>query len=56
MYRGKSKFVVDVYKDATKEPYGYLLIDLRPETDENYRIRTKMFPDNQPQYAYLPKV
>ena len=36
MYPGKSKFVVEAYKDATKEPYGYLLIDLIPETDENY--------------------
>lgn len=56
MYPGKSKFVVEAYKDATKEPYGYLLIDLRPETDENYRIRTKIFPDDERQYVYIPKV
>ena len=41
IYPGKSKFVVVAYKDATKEPYGYLLIVLRPETDDNYRIRIK---------------
>lgn len=56
MYPGKSKFVVEAYKDATKEPYGYLLIDLRPETDENYRIRTNIFPDDERQYVYIPKV
>ena len=56
MYPGKSKFVVEAYKDATKEPYGYLLIDLRPETDENYRIRTKIFPDDERQYVYIPRV
>lgn len=56
MHPGKSKFVVDAYEDATKEPYGYLLIDLRPETDDRYRIRTKIFPDDDRQYAYLPKV
>lgn len=56
MYPGKSKFVVEAYKDATKEPYGYLLIDLRPETDENYRLRTKIFPDDDRQYVYIPKV
>jgi hypothetical protein len=56
MYPGRSKFVVEAYKDATKNPYGYLLIDLRPETDESYRIRTNIFPDDDRQYAYVPKV
>jgi hypothetical protein len=56
MYPGKSQFVVEAYEDATKEPYGYLLIDLRPDTDDRYRIRTKIFPDDPRQYAYLPKV
>lgn len=56
MYPGKSKFVVEAFKDATKEPYGYLLIDLRPETDERYRIRTNIFPDDNRQYVYVPKV
>jgi hypothetical protein len=56
MYPGRSKFVVEAYKDATKTPYGYLLIDLRPETDESYRIRTNIFPDDDRQYAYVPKI
>ena len=56
MYPGKSKFVVKAYKDATKNPFGYLLIDLRPETDESYRIRTNIFPGDGRQYAYVPKV
>jgi hypothetical protein len=56
MHRGKSKFVVEAYEDATKEPYGYLLIDLKPETDDSYRIRTRVFPDDDKQYAYVSKV
>ena len=56
MYPGKSKFVLEAFKDATKEPYGYLLIDLRPETDDRYRIRTNIFPDDDRQYVYVPKV
>ena len=56
MYPGKSKFVIEAYEDATKEPYGYLLIDLRPDTNERYRIRTKIFPDDERQYVYVPKV
>jgi hypothetical protein len=56
MYPGKSQFVVEAYEDATKEPHCYLLIDLRPDTDDRYRISTKIFPDDPRQYAYLPKV
>ena len=56
MYPGKSKFIVEAYRDATKEPYGYLLIDLKPETDENYRIRANIFPDDERQYVYVPRV
>ena len=56
MYPGKSKFVLEAFEDATKEPYGYLLIDLKPETDEKYRLRTNIFPDDDRQYAYVPRV
>ena len=56
MYPGNSKFVVEAFRDATKEPYGYLLIDLKPETGENYRIRTNVFPDDERQYVHVPKV
>ena len=43
MYPNKTKFLVDSFTDATKEPYGYLTIDLRPETDDSVRVRTKVF-------------
>jgi hypothetical protein len=56
MYPGRSKFVLEAFEDATKRPYGYLLIDLKPDTDEKYRIRTNVFPDDERQYAYVPKV
>jgi len=31
MYPKTSQFAVEAYKDATREPYSYLLIDLSPE-------------------------
>jgi len=31
-----SKFVLGAFKAATKEPYGYLWIDLKPDTDERW--------------------
>ncbi|GFW54139.1 uncharacterized protein TNCV_4372131 [Trichonephila clavipes] len=44
LYPRKVKFFQDCYADATSKPYGYLLIDLKPETDESLLVRTGMFP------------
>jgi hypothetical protein len=54
MYPGQSKFLVEAFKDATEKPFGYLLLDLKPDTDEKYRVRTCIFPEEK-QYVYLPK-
>ena len=44
MYPNKSAFAMEAYKDATREPYSYLFVDLRPEQDEELRLRTNIFP------------
>ena len=44
MYPDGWKFAVEAFKDATEKPYGYLLVDMKPDTDEQYRIRTNIFP------------
>ena len=54
MYPGGSQFAVESYKDATDAPYGYLVVDLKPETDENYRLRTNIFPGELTQ-VYIKK-
>jgi len=54
MYPKTSQFAVEAYKDATREPYGYLLVDLRPEQDEELRLRTNVFP-NEIHHVYVPK-
>jgi hypothetical protein len=54
MHPGRGKFLAEAFKDATDKPYGYLLIDLKPDTEEKYRIRTNIFP-NERQYVYIPK-
>ena len=56
MYPGRTKFVQEAFKDATKIPYGYLLVDLKQDTPEDMRLRTAIFPDDDVQYVYLPKV
>jgi hypothetical protein len=54
MYPNNSKFLVEAFNDATKKPYGYLLLDLRADTLENYRVRTNIFAGER-QYVYIPK-
>ena len=54
MYPNASKFAIEAYKDATSAPYGYLLIELKPEQDERCRLRTNVFP-GETQFAYVRK-
>ena len=44
MYPKSWQFAVEAYKDATSEPYSYLLVDFRPDQDESLRLRTDIFP------------
>ena len=44
MYPTCWKFAVEGYGDATGMPYGYLLVDLKPDQDERYRLKTNVFP------------
>ena len=54
MYSGHVQFLQEVFADATSEAYGYLLIDLKQETPEHLRLRTKIMP-NETQYVYMRK-
>ena len=44
MYPGKVKFMREAFADATSQPYSYLLIDLKPNTPEDIRLRSNIFP------------
>ena len=54
MYPGKTKYLQEAFKKATSIPHGYLLIDLRQETPDHLRLRTRVFPD-QSQVVYVQK-
>ena len=54
MFPGKSNFMLEAFKDATMVPFGYLLVDLRPDTDERCRLRTGIFP-GETHYVYVRK-
>lgn len=54
MYASKSQFLIEAFNDATAAAFGYLFIDLQQQTDDRFRIRTKIFPDEET-YIYVPK-
>lgn len=54
MYPGQSQFLVEAFEDATKEAYGYLIIDLKPATSDKLRIRTGVLPSDR-QLVYVHK-
>ena len=55
VYPGHTQFVREAFEDATREPYGYLLIDLKQTTPDHLRLRTRIFPD-ETQFVYMRKV
>ena len=48
------KFLIDAFNQATKKPFGYLLLDFKPGSDKKLRVREGLFPHEQA-FVYLPK-
>ena len=55
MYPNRMNFLLSAYEDATSVPFGYLLLDLRPDTPDDLRVRTNVF-DSRNQVVYLPSI
>lgn len=51
IFPNKSKQFLGVFRDATKTPYGYLVIDFSPNIDDRMRLRTNIFP-GETHYGY----
>jgi hypothetical protein len=54
VYPGQSAYFKDAYQKATSKPYGYLLVDMNPATQDRYRLRTHIFP-NDDTLVFSPK-
>jgi len=54
LYPHNSCFAHEAYVDATKHPYGYILLDLRSDQDDDLRLRTNIFPSER-QIVHIPK-
>uniref|UniRef100_A0A914KKY3 AAA+ ATPase domain-containing protein n=1 Tax=Meloidogyne incognita TaxID=6306 RepID=A0A914KKY3_MELIC len=54
LFPSRSKYFLEAYADATKEMYGYLLVDLHPSTPEKFRLRTHIYNEKLT-IVYVPK-
>jgi hypothetical protein len=52
MYPENVRLLTDAYRDATSKPYGYLLVNLRPEACDALRILTDVLAEQST--AYVP--
>lgn len=52
IYPGETDFLLSAYKDALSRDFGYLLIDLSPKTQEEFRLRTNFIPTDYPIIVY----
>lgn len=55
MYPNNMNFLIECYDDAaSNKPYGNLFLDLKQETDKNYRVRAGIFKNEQDKIVYIP--
>ena len=56
VFPSNGKYLTESFLDATKKPFGYLIIDMKPNTPEYGRLRTNIFLEGgEPQYVYIPR-
>lgn len=53
--KDRVKYFAAVYRQAVSKPYGYLLIDMHPRTDEAYQLRTRILPSEAPTIIFSPR-
>ena len=54
VFPSKLKYFKEAYDKATSIPFGYLVVDMSPGTEDKYRLRTRILP-NEDTLVYLPK-
>ncbi len=48
LYPRKSHALIEAYEDCMKGTYNYLIIDMTPGGEDEYRLRTRVFPGEDP--------
>lgn len=52
---GIAKLFTESFRDATKEPFSYLFVDVTPSCPEAFRLRSRILPSEAPQIIYQAK-
>ena len=53
VYPNKPGILSEAFEDSTKEGFGYIALDFSQKTDDKYRLRTAIFP-NEDNWVYIP--
>lgn len=48
LYPGQAKGFLKAYENAISAKHGYFVIDMSPHAENKYRLRTNVFPDEDP--------
>ena len=48
LFPGKNKILQEIYNDCTSQPYTYMIVDISPHSDDKLRLRTQIFPGEEP--------
>lgn len=51
-----TKYLSDAYEDCTSKPFGYIMIDCKPDTPDDMRVRTRILPMADIKGSFLPIV
>jgi len=54
IFPSQKAFFLESFEDATRDPHGYLIVDLTPVCPERYRLRSGVLPHQRPT-VYVPK-
>lgn len=49
----KFKLLLWAFEDAIQIPRSYLMLDMKPETEDKFRIRAKILPHELPEVLYM---
>nr|CAD2166900.1 unnamed protein product [Meloidogyne enterolobii] len=47
-------YFLDSYRQATKQPFGYLLVDMHASSDPTLRLRTNIFKEDDEKIIFIP--
>ena len=54
MYPSNPKGLAEVFSEATAKPYGYLIVNLRPNTKETCRLYSNVFGETENIVVFAP--